>query len=67
MTQSTPDDLQAAIVRKYCDERLSIRTIAEAVGKSYGFVHRVLTDADVTLRPRGGARKRNTAAEADSN
>ncbi|MFF0770995.1 helix-turn-helix domain-containing protein [Nonomuraea wenchangensis] len=67
MTQSTPDDLQADIVRKYRDEGLSIRTTAEAVGKSYGFVHRVLTDAGVTLRPRGGARKRNTAAEVDSN
>ncbi|CAL9289393.1 helix-turn-helix domain-containing protein [Streptomyces sp. SudanB182_2057] len=32
----------------------SIRAIAEAYGRSYGFVHRVLTETDVPLRARGG-------------
>ncbi|MER7224767.1 helix-turn-helix domain-containing protein [Streptomyces rubradiris] len=32
----------------------SIRAIAEAYGRSYGFVHRVLTETDVSLRSRGG-------------
>jgi predicted transcriptional regulator len=32
----------------------SIRELAASTGRSYGFVHRILTDADVTLRGRGG-------------
>lgn len=31
----------------------SIRAIANEIGKSYGFVHRLLTQAGVQLRPRG--------------
>jgi len=31
----------------------SVRNIADHIGKSYGFVHRMLVDAGVTLRPRG--------------
>lgn len=34
----------------------SIRSIAIDIGRSYGFVHRVLTEGGVRLRPRGGAR-----------
>ncbi|HEY5820660.1 MAG TPA: helix-turn-helix domain-containing protein [Propionibacteriaceae bacterium] len=33
----------------------SIRTIADSAGRSFGFVHGVLTEAGVTLRGRGGA------------
>jgi hypothetical protein len=33
----------------------SIRDLAAATSRSYGFVHRVLTDQGVTLRDRGGA------------
>ncbi|MDX3772085.1 MULTISPECIES: helix-turn-helix domain-containing protein [unclassified Streptomyces] len=33
----------------------SIRAIADAHGRSYGFVHRMLSEAGVTLRGRGGA------------
>jgi hypothetical protein len=32
----------------------SIRTLAHTSGRSYGFVHRILTEAGVTLRRRGG-------------
>ncbi|WP_415924606.1 helix-turn-helix domain-containing protein [Streptomyces sp. MI02-7b] len=32
----------------------TIRTLAESTGRSYGFVHRLLTEAGVTLRSRGG-------------
>jgi len=32
----------------------SIRKIAAETGRSYGNVHRILVDANVTLRPRGG-------------
>jgi len=39
----------------------SIRALAADTGRSYGFVHRVLTEAGVELRQRGGARRRKKA------
>lgn len=33
----------------------SIRELAESNGRSYGFVHRVLSESGVALRGRGGA------------
>ncbi|MFF1263858.1 helix-turn-helix domain-containing protein [Streptomyces sp. NPDC058321] len=33
----------------------SIRALAEDTGRSYGFVHRILTEAGTPLRGRGGA------------
>jgi predicted transcriptional regulator len=36
----------------------SIRTLAESTGRSYGFVHRVLSESGVSLRGRGGATRR---------
>lgn len=44
-------------VRHYEDGH-SIRAIAEASGRSYGFVHRILAEAGVQLRKRGGDTKR---------
>lgn len=38
----------------------SIRDLAQAHGRSYGWVHRVLTEAGVTLRPRGGTTRPKT-------
>lgn len=35
----------------------SIRDIASTIGRSYGFVHRLLNEGGVKLRTRGGARK----------
>ena len=40
----------------------SIRALAQSTGRSYGFVHRVLTESGVQLRQRGGARRRKKAA-----
>ena len=37
------------------DSGESIRTLAAATGRSYGFVHRLLTETGVKLRGRGGA------------
>jgi hypothetical protein len=34
----------------------TIRALADAEGKSYGFVHHLLTQHGVKMRPRGGAR-----------
>ncbi len=36
----------------------SIRSLATATGRSYGFIHRMLTESGVTLRGRGGATTR---------
>ena len=36
----------------------SIRSLATATGRSYGFIHRILTETGVTLRGRGGAAKK---------
>jgi hypothetical protein len=36
----------------------SIRSLATSTGRSYGFIHRILTENGVTLRGRGGATKR---------
>jgi hypothetical protein len=33
----------------------SIRSLATATGRSYGFIHRILTETGVSLRGRGGA------------
>jgi hypothetical protein len=47
----------AAELKKAYQKGQSIRALAEAHGRSYGFVHRVLSESDVTLRGRGGATK----------
>ena len=36
----------------------SIRSLAAATGRSYGFIHRILTEIGVELRGRGGATRR---------
>jgi hypothetical protein len=44
----------AAELKKAYDKGASIRTLAHGCGRSYGFVHRLLTEADTTMRTRGG-------------
>ena len=39
----------------------SIRELADSTGRSYGFIHRMLTDAGVPLRGRGGATRDRTS------
>ena len=48
------------LVKRYTDGE-SIRSLASSTGRSYGFVHRVLTESGVELRQRGGARRRKSA------
>ena len=48
-------------LRKRYDGGESIRSLAESTSRSYGFVHRVLTESGVQLRQRGGARRRKKA------
>jgi predicted transcriptional regulator len=42
-------------LKKAYDKGKSIRELADLHGRSYGFVHRVLSESGVTLRGRGGA------------
>ena len=36
----------------------SIRSLASSTGRSYGFIHRILTETGVVLRGRGGATRK---------
>lgn len=45
----------AADLKKRYDAGESIRALAASTGRSYGFVHRILTENGVSLRGRGGA------------
>lgn len=51
-------------LKKKYNSGASIRELAEATGRSYGFVHRVLTESGVTLRGRGGATRSKKATKA---
>jgi hypothetical protein len=44
-----------ADLRRQYEKGESIRALADGTGRSYGFVHRLLVDAEVPLRGRGGA------------
>ena len=59
----TGDDrtrLAADLKAKY-EAGASIRGLAEETGRSYGFVHRILTESGTALRGRGGATRRKGA------
>ncbi len=59
------EDLASDLVRRY-EKGASIRELAESTGRSYGFVHRLLTDAGANLRGRGGATRRKSTTAAKS-
>jgi hypothetical protein len=50
--------LATDLAKRY-DGGESIRALANATGRSYGFIHRILTETGVTLRGRGGATRGN--------
>jgi predicted transcriptional regulator len=54
VTGAERDKLTADLKKKY-SAGASIRQLAETTGRSYGFVHRVLSESGVALRGRGGA------------
>jgi hypothetical protein len=54
ITGTQRDKLATDLKKKY-EKGASIRALAESTGRSYGFVHRVLSENGVTLRGRGGA------------
>lgn len=45
----------AADLRKRYETGDSIRALAESTGRSYGFIHRILSESGTPLRGRGGA------------
>jgi helix-turn-helix protein len=48
----------AADLKNRYDAGESIRSLAVATGRSYGFIHRILTETGVALRGRGGATRK---------
>ena len=54
MTGADRTKLAAELKTKY-NAGESIRSLAGSTGRSYGFVHRILTENGVSLRGRGGA------------
>jgi len=54
VTGAEREKLAADLKKKY-DSGTSIRALAESTGRSYGFVHRILSESGTTLRGRGGA------------
>jgi len=51
-----PDRNTLAVeVREQYENGRSIRELAQQHGRSYGFIHRLLSENEVSLRGRGGA------------
>lgn len=55
-------DKLAAKLRSRYEAGESIRALADAEKKSYGFVHRLLVESGTSLRGRGGATRRASAS-----
>ncbi|MGI8414738.1 MAG: helix-turn-helix domain-containing protein [Nakamurella sp.] len=54
ITGASRDSVTEKVRQRYQSGE-SIRSMAADLGRSYGFVHRILVDAKVPLRGRGGA------------
>lgn len=61
VTGGDRERMASELRRKY-EEGQSIRLLAEGSGRSYGFVHRILSESGATLRGRGGATRRKQPA-----
>ena len=57
VTGGDREKLASDLKHKY-DGGQSIRSLAEGAGRSYGFVHRILSESGTSLRGRGGATRR---------
>ncbi len=55
-------DLAGSLVERYSQGE-SIRSIADDIGRSYGFVHGLLAESGVSMRSRGGATRGKAAEE----
>lgn len=61
LTGDTRTAVAADLAERY-QAGASIRTIARRTGRTYGTVHRLLNEAGVTLRTRGGDQRSAVAA-----
>lgn len=57
VTGEDRDKLATDLKKRYAEGE-SIRSLATATGRSYGFIHRILTETGVALRGRGGATRK---------
>ena len=53
----------AADLKNRYDAGESIRSLAASTGRSYGFVHRMLSETGVKLRGRGGATRGRSSSK----
>ncbi|MCZ4079754.1 helix-turn-helix domain-containing protein [Rhodococcus sp. H36-A4] len=53
ITGESRDRLRASLQEQY-SAGASIRSLAHDLGRSYGFVHKILAESGVALRSRGG-------------
>jgi hypothetical protein len=60
VTGGDRDKLAADLKKKY-EGGQSIRLLAQDSGRSYGFVHRILSESGATLRGRGGATRKKAS------
>jgi hypothetical protein len=63
VTGSERNKLATDLKKRY-DAGESIRALATATGRSYGFIHRILTETGVALRGRGGATRGKAVARS---
>ena len=61
ITGTQRDKLANDLKKKY-EKGASIRALAEQTGRSYGFVHRILSESGAPLRSRGGATRGKRAS-----
>jgi hypothetical protein len=54
--------LGANLEQRYVHNGESVRSLAASTGRSYGFIHRVLSERGVVFRARGGAWRRRRRA-----
>ena len=65
VTGSDRSELANDLKTRY-DSGESIRALANATGRSYGFIHRLLKETGVTLRGRGGATRGSASGNSAS-
>ncbi len=60
VTGGDRDALSSQLKAKY-EGGTSIRALAAEAGRSYGFVHRILSESGASLRGRGGATRKKAS------
>ncbi len=65
ITGKDREKLTEKVKRQYA-KGSGIRTIASAHGRSYGFIHMLLVEGGVEIRPRGGRNRTSANARARS-